>query len=59
HARNLLRRRLRSYLQAHAPGFTEQKRYLVTIARADAINASNAELEADWLHQARRLGLFK
>lgn len=58
HERNLLRRRFRSYLQKHAPEFTDPKRFLVTIARADAKNASNAELEADWHRQARRLKLF-
>ncbi len=58
HERNLLRRRFRSYLQKHAPEFIDQKRYLVTIARADAKNATNAELEADWHRQARRLKLF-
>lgn len=58
HERNLIRRRLRSYLQKHAPDFTDQKRYLVTIARGDAKNASNAELEKDWVKQVRRLGIF-
>ncbi len=58
HERNLLRRRFRSYLQKHAPEFVDQKRYLVTIARADAKNATNAELEKDWHRQARRLKLF-
>jgi ribonuclease P protein component len=58
HERNLLRRRFRSYLQKHAPEFTDQKRYLVTIARNDAKNATNDELEKDWHRQARRLKLF-
>jgi len=58
HERNLLRRRFRSYFQRHAPDFADPKRFLVTIARADAKNATNAELEADWLRQARRLKLF-
>lgn len=58
HDRNLIRRRLRSYLQAHAPSFAEPKRFLVTIARAGAAQASNAELEADWLRQCRRLKLL-
>ncbi len=58
HDRNLLRRRLRSFLQKHAPGFNDQKRYLVTIARPGAKDASIEELEADWLRQARRLRLF-
>jgi ribonuclease P protein component len=58
HDRNLLRRRFRSFVQAHAPGFTEIRRYLVTIARPGASKATFAELEADWLRQARRLGLL-
>lgn len=58
HDRSLLRRRFRSLVQAHAPEFVEIRRYLVTIARPGASKASFAELEADWLRQARRLGLF-
>jgi ribonuclease P protein component len=58
HDRSLLRRRFRSLVQSHAPGFLEIRRYLVTIARPSASKASFAELEEDWLRQARRLGLF-
>jgi ribonuclease P protein component len=58
HDRNLLRRRFRALVQAHAPSFTETRRFLVTIARSGASQASFAELEADWLRQARRLGLL-
>lgn len=58
HERNLLRRRLRALVQTHAPGFDDPRRYLVTIARRGAAEAAFAELEADWLRQARRLGLF-
>ncbi len=58
HDRNLLRRRFRALVQAHAPGFAENRRFLVTIARPGASQASFAELEADWLRQARRLGLL-
>ena len=58
HDRNLIRRRLRSYVQAYAPGFTDPRRFLVTIARAGAATASNADLEADWLLQCRRLKLL-
>jgi ribonuclease P protein component len=58
HDRNLLRRRFRALVQAHAPGFSEIRRFLVTIARPGAAQATYAELEADWLRQARRLGLF-
>ncbi len=58
HDRNLLRRRFRALVQAHAPNFSEARRFLVTIARAEAAQATFAELEADWLRQARRLGLL-
>jgi ribonuclease P protein component len=58
HDRNLLRRRFRALVQAYAPGFSEQRRFLVTIARPGAAQATFAELEADWLRQARRLGLL-
>ena len=58
HERNLLRRRFRSFVQTNAPAFSEIRRFLVTIARAGAAKATFAELEADWLRQARRLGLF-
>jgi ribonuclease P protein component len=58
HDRNLLRRRFRSFVQEHAPGFPEIRRYLVTIARPGASKATFEELEADWLRQARRLGLL-
>jgi ribonuclease P protein component len=58
HDRNLLRRRFRALVQTHAPKFSEARRFLVTIARAEAAQATFAELEADWLRQARRLGLL-
>lgn len=58
HDRNLLRRRFRALVQTHAAGFTEMRRFLVTIARPGAADASFSELEADWLRQARRLRLF-
>lgn len=58
HDRSLLRRRFRSMVRLHAPLFEDIKRYLVTIARPGAAKATYAELEADWLRQARRLGLF-
>ncbi|RYD41380.1 MAG: ribonuclease P protein component [Verrucomicrobiaceae bacterium] len=58
HDRNLLRRRFRALVQAHASTFADIHRYLVTIARPGASQATFAELEADWLKQARRLGLF-
>jgi ribonuclease P protein component len=58
HDRNLLRRRFRALVQAHAPQISEKRRFLVTIARAGAAQATFADLEADWLRQARRLGLL-
>ena len=58
HDRALLRRRFRALVQAHAPGFADMRRFLVTIARPGAAQATFAELKADWLKQARRLGLF-
>ncbi len=56
--RNLLRRRFRALVQEHAPQFESMQRYLVTIARPSASKASFEELEADWVKQAKRLGLF-
>jgi ribonuclease P protein component len=58
HDRNLLRRRFRALVQTHAPGFVEIRRFLVVVALKGAAQATFAELEADWLRQARRLGLF-
>lgn len=58
HDRNLLRRRFRSLVQAHAPEFSDRKRFLVTIARPGSAMATFAELEADWVRQAVRLGLI-
>lgn len=58
HERNLLRRRFRALVRDHASDFPENHRFLVTIARAGAARASFADLEADWLRQARRLGLL-
>ena len=58
HDRSLLRRRFRSLVQSHAPEFPEIRRYLVTIARPGASKATFAELEEDWVRQARRLGLL-
>lgn len=58
HDRILLRRRFRALVQAHAPAFSEKRRFLVTIARPGAAQATFAELEADWMRQARRLGIL-
>jgi ribonuclease P protein component len=58
HERNLIRRRLRAIVRTHGGALTDPKRFLVTIARHGAATASYAELEADWLKQARRLKLI-
>ncbi len=58
HDRVLLRRRFRALVQAYAPDFAEIHRFIVTIARPGAAQATFAELEADWLRQARRLGIL-
>ncbi len=58
HDRNRLRRRFRSLVQTHAERFHDLHRYLVTIARPGAAEASFEQLEEDWLRQARRLGLI-
>jgi ribonuclease P protein component len=58
HDRNLLRRRFRYLIQSHAQRFEQLSRFLVTIARPGAATATFSELEADWLKQAKRLGLF-
>lgn len=58
HDRNRIRRRLRACLQSHAPSFIDQSRFLVTIARPGAKDATFAELESDWLAQCRRLRIL-
>ena len=58
HDRVRLRRIFRSLVRDHASGFNDLQRYLVTIARHGASSATFAELESDWLKQARRLGLL-
>jgi ribonuclease P protein component len=58
HDRVLMRRRFRSLVQIYAPQFPEIRRYLVTIARQGAATATFAEIEADWVKQARRLGIL-
>ncbi len=55
--RNLLRRRIHHILAKHLDSI-EGKRYIVTILRWRAPEASFEELEADWLKQARRLGIL-
>ncbi|MEP4077127.1 ribonuclease P protein component [Haloferula sp.] len=59
HDRTRLRRRFRSIVQNHAESFDDLHRYLVTIPRPGASEASFEELEKDWLKQARRLGLIQ
>ncbi|MCW1925116.1 ribonuclease P protein component [Luteolibacter arcticus] len=58
HDRNLLRRRIRAILQLHGERIADPKRLLVTIPRPGSSSATYAELEADWLKQAKRLGLL-
>lgn len=58
HMRNLLRRRFRAIIQKHGDKL-KTDRYVVTIARWRAVEASFHELEQDWLKQARHFGLFK
>lgn len=58
HDRNRLRRRIRAILQRHGAGITDPRRLLVTIPRPGSSSANFAELEEDWLKQAKRLGLL-
>lgn len=58
HDRSLLRRRFRALVQENAPAFSDLNRYLVTIARPGAAKATFDDLKADWVKQAKRLGLF-
>jgi len=55
--RNLLRRRIHHILAKHLDHI-EGTRYIVTILRWRAPEASFDQLEADWLKQARRLGIL-
>ncbi|MBK8093239.1 MAG: ribonuclease P protein component [Verrucomicrobiaceae bacterium] len=56
--RNRVRRLLREIIRAHRaeiqPGW-----HLVTIARWRAPEASYHELESDWLHLAKKLGILR
>ena|SRR5690606_35820937 len=58
HDRNLMRRRIRALLQVHGDRIIDPRRYLVTIPRPGSSSATFAELEADWLKQAKRLGIL-
>ncbi len=55
--RNKLRRRIHSICAKNLPSI-EGTRYLVTVLRWRAPQATFAELENDWLKQARRLGIL-
>lgn len=59
--RHRLKRRIHSILAKHLKDIdgSKGKRYIVTILRWRAPEASSAELEHDWLKQARRLGMLK
>ncbi len=58
HERNRLRRQLRAIVSRHGGRLENPLRYLVTIPRQGAVECGFAELEKDWLKQARRLGLL-
>ena len=58
HQRNAIRRKLRAITQKHGDKLTG-KRYLVTIARWRAAEATFAELERDWLRLAKRLNIIE
>lgn len=55
--RNLLRRRIHAIIAKHLPSI-DGKNYLVTVLRWRAPEASFAQLESDWLKQARKLGII-
>lgn len=56
-ARNRVRRRLREIVRQHQqklrPGF-----WIVVIARSDAVRATYAELEREWLHLSKRASIL-
>lgn len=55
--RNLLRRRIHAIFAKHLSSI-EGNRYLVTVLRWRAPEATFEQLENDWLKQARRLGIL-
>ncbi len=57
HTRNLLRRRFRAIIQKHGENL-QTGRYIVTIARWRAAEATYQQLESDWLRTAKKLGLL-
>lgn len=58
HDRNRVRRRLRAIISRHASTLGDSQRFLVIIPRPGCTAATYAELEKDWLKQARRLALL-
>lgn len=58
HDRNRIRRRIRAIISRHGDALADSHRFLVTIPRHGCAGASYAELEKDWLKQARRLALL-
>ena len=58
--RNLLRRRIHAILAKHIHRIDDHKgkRYIVTILRWRAPEATFEQLEKDWLKQASRLGIL-
>lgn len=58
--RNLLRRRIQAILAKYIDRIDDQggTRYIVTIIRWRAPDATFSELEKDWLKQANRLGIL-
>lgn len=59
--RNHLRRRIQTILARHLNRIdsSQGKRYIVTVLRWRAPQASFVQLEQDWLKQARHLGILK
>ena len=58
--RNLLRRRIQAILTKHIDHINDDqgKRYIVTVIRWRAPQATFDQLEKDWLQQAQRLGIL-
>ena len=58
HDRNRVRRRPRAIIGCHGYSLASPHRFLVVIPRPGSTEATHAELEKDWLKQARRLDLL-
>lgn len=58
HERNLLRRRFRSIVVKNGEKLRSDF-YIVTIARWRAIEATQAELEKEWMKLANKLGIIQ